>query len=156
MRHIREIPDFLMPTIATLESIESDTIRETFRVTIGEEEEEMDIKEDALKGALNGKAINVIPYRYGTPGTCHDVLLVLVYASNTSATGITSIKGIAVSGFEELINKASEHLSRCYETKGIVFWVFSSWHPYVWARHRHKFNRTSVALKILGSDPVMI
>jgi hypothetical protein len=154
MRHTREIPDFLMPTIETLESIESNTIIE----------EEMDIKEDALKGALDGlsrvkegaKAINVIPDRYGVPGPCHEVLLVLVYASNTSATGITSIKGIAVSGFEELINKAREHLSRCHETKGIVFWVFSSWHPYVWARHRHQFDSTSVALKISGSDPVMI
>ena len=154
MRLTREIPDFLMPTIEMLESIESNTIIE----------EEIDITEDALQGALDGlsrvregaKAINVIPDRYGVSGICHDVLLVLVYASNTSATGITSIKGIAVSGFEELINKAREHLSRCHETKGIVFWVFSSWHPYVWARHRHKFDSTSIALKILGSDPVMI
>ena len=143
-----------MPIIEVLEAIESNTIIE----------EETDITEDALQDALDGlsrvqegaKAINVIPDRYGVPGTCHDVLLVLVYASNTSATGITSIKGIAVSGFEELINKAREHLSRCHETKGIVFWVFSSWHPYVWARHRHKFDSTSIALKILGSDPVMI
>ena len=44
MRHIREIPDFLMPIIEVLEAIESNTIIE----------EETDITEDALQDALDG------------------------------------------------------------------------------------------------------
>ncbi len=103
-----------------------------------------------------GGSIDVIPEAFGVPGSCQKLLLVIVYASERRATGIKSIKTVPAGDFEDVVRNAALHLKGCPGTEGVVFWSISSWHPYLWLKHKHEFLGLPIAAKFLGSGAVMI
>lgn len=109
-----------------------------------------------LSAGSNGESVNVLPREFGVSGTCKKLLMVIVYASNRRATGKNVTKVVPAGDFEELMNAAANHLKNCSETKGVVFWSISSWHPYIWLKHQKDFRHIPVAVKIVGSAALMI
>lgn len=149
------IPDILMPVVNRLDNIE----RSLSEKLSNAPERKWDITSsitNSLTGSNFEDLINIIPETYGRPGTCHEVLLVVVLASKASATGKISETGVGTTDFAKLISKTKNHINECPKTAGIVFWSISSWHPFVWQKHRWEFSRVPVTLKIFGSGAVMI
>lgn len=160
-----EIPDILLPVLDKLEAIEREIFESTYDnyggnspINVGTHWE-FDIgaiiARSFKQGGLEG-AVNIIPEQYGVPGHCHEVLVVVVLASRTSATGNISLKDAGVKDLEGIIMEARRHLNRCPQTEAIVFWPISSWHPFVWLGYRHLFGGVHVALRMPGSETIMI
>ena len=107
-------------------------------------------------------AFNIIPVDLGEPGPCRSVLVVVVRASKTLASGKTLRTSVSTKALEDLILEARKHVKRCHDTQGIIFWLFSSWHQFIWERNRDMFyngnlpQRVHVALKIHKCGAVMI
>lgn len=158
-----DIPEFLSGVLYRLEELESNILQMDWDSDY-KKPEITEIQEVGIIEAIRrlshpgryGDLINIIPKEYGIPGTCHDVLLVVFYATKTYATGRTLTNGVGIKDFEKVISEAHQHVERCPITNGIIFWPLSTWHPFVWFRHKYEFRRLPVVLKLPGANPIRI
>ena len=78
------IPDILMPVVNRLDNIERSLSKKLSNAPEGKWDISSSIT-NSLTGSNFEDLINIIPETYGRPGTCHEVLLVVVLASKASA-----------------------------------------------------------------------
>lgn len=161
------IPDYMEPILDLLDKAEGRILEPL----TSEHSESVDVSEiiaeslgqirssglsDSALSRSSGGWFNIIPKKYGTPDQCREVLVVLVYASKTRATGRTSTSIVNKRDFEDLLNEVERHMRECPMTRGIIFWSISSWHPFIWSRKKFQFLGIDTALKVYGSDTMMI
>jgi len=172
------IPDFMREVINILDRLE-DSMDEDFDTILLEKilethspyhdsmRREEDIGKiidifDWQREKMGTDTFNIIPTNLGRPGLCREVLVVVVRASKTLASGATLRTSVSTKALEDLILEAHKHVERCHDTQGIIFWLFSSWHQFIWERDRYMFyngklpQRIYVALKIHNCGAVMI
>ena len=161
------IPDFMEPILDILDKAE-ERILEPLTSEYSESADVSEIIAESLGqigssrlsdpslSKSTGGWFNIIPEKYGPPGQCLEVLVVLVYASKTRATGRTSTSIVNKRDFEDLLNEVERHIRECPVTRGIIFWSISSWHPFIWSRKKFQLPGIHTALKVYGSDAIMI